>query len=224
MLFSTKKTQFVPFWVIVTRFLKWRTRQEHSISSLIASVTPEQNLFADYDQPPDTDWDGGSSAQDVGWFAHRVCFFIPVKTSKKLCSRSCHNQHYLLATLKVSSLKSTIQYNTNKTTRTHHKPQTQQSESYQNHIRIIRTPLMPQTPTSNAPTAQVLRYLWFPWVASAWWLHRKSMEITFWEFLGCLSLWETLNWFSILVLSAAETHRLSVDPQTLGEAVGQSTF
>ena len=55
MLFSTKKTQFVPFWVIVTRFLKWRTRQEHSISSLIASVTPEQNLFADYDQPPDTD-------------------------------------------------------------------------------------------------------------------------------------------------------------------------
>jgi hypothetical protein len=35
MLFSTKKTQFVPFWVIVTRFLKWRTRQEHSFSSLI---------------------------------------------------------------------------------------------------------------------------------------------------------------------------------------------
>lgn len=214
MLFSTKKKHNLCLFGWLSRDF-WSGEQDKSIH--FRPWFPEQNLFADYDQPPDTDWDGGSSAQDVGWFAHGVCFFIPVKTSKKLCSRSCHNQHYLLATLKVSSLKSTIQ-----TKRLGHI--TNHKHNNQNHIRIIRTPLMPQTPTSNAPTAQVLRYLWFPWVASAWWLHRKSMEITFWEFLGCLSLWETLNWFSILVLSAAETHRLSVDPQTLGEAVGQSTF
>ena len=198
----------VPFWVIVPRFLNWWTRQEHLISSLIASVTPEPNLFAT------------SISRQILMVA-QVIKPLDCLLAASVCSfpwRPPDNyvQDLVITSIACLRLQRSLLWNTIIQTKrlrpTHHKPQAQPSESLEFHRCQLQHPTTQKHKFSGTCGFHELPQL--------------DDSIGNHIFLGEDVFHFGKHEIDSVHFSAfsSRTHRLSVDPQTLGEAVGQSIF